>query len=230
MSPAEIRHTFLNFESVGDNAAMKIGILGGTGRMGSRLARGYLQAGHEIILGSRSPKKADQVATEMGDGVRGGSLQQSAEEGEMIVLAVGFRDAAGTVRAVRDALSGKIIVDITNPFNAIPPGRTSGIEENGKSAPEARWVAAYKTTFWKTLEPSAHTGRTKRDVLVCSDDQGARRAVMQLIEETGFRALDCGRLENARTLDLMVPLMIELDQRHSGDALSSWKFIDAGPV
>ena len=207
---------------------MEIGILGGTGRMGSRLARGYRQAGHKIILGSRSSKKAENVAAEMGDRVRGGSLQQAAQEGEMIVLAVGFRDAAGTVRAVRDALTGKIIVDITNPFGAVPPGETSGIEENSKSAPEARWVAAYKTTFWKTLEQPVRADGTKRDVFVCSDDQGAGRIVMQLIEETGFCALDCGPLENARTLDLMVPLMIELDQRYGGDALSSWKFIDAG--
>ncbi len=208
---------------------MKIGILGGTGRMGSRLARGYIQAGHEVILGSRSPKKAENVAAGIGGHVRGGSLQTAAQEGEIIVLAVGFRDAAGTVRSVQDALIGKIIVDITNPFGAIPPGETSGIEENGKAAPAARWVAAYKTTFWKTLNQPVLASGTKRDVLVCSDDDSAKRIVMQLIEETGFCAVDCGRLENARTLDLMVPLMIELDQRYGGDASSSWKFIDVGP-
>ena len=63
---------------------------------------------------------------------------------------------------------------------------------------------------------------------VGSVDDSAKRIVMQLIEETGFCAVDCGRLENARTLDLMVPLMIELDQRFAGDALSSWKFIHGG--
>ncbi len=207
---------------------MKIGILGGTGRMGSRLARSYGQAGHEVILGSRSPKKAENVAAGIDGHVCGGSLQRAAQEGEIIVLAVGFRDAAGTVRSLQDTLTGKIVVDITNPFGAVPPGETSGIEENGKAAPAARWVAAYKTTFWKTLDQPALAGGTNRDVLICSDDDSAKRTVMQLIEETGFRAVDCGRLENARTLDLMVPLMIELDQRYGGDALSSWKFIDVG--
>jgi len=196
--------------------------------MGSRLARGYLQAGHEVILGSRSPKKAERVAAEIGGHVRGGSLQTAAQEGEIIVLTVGFRDAAVTLRAVQDALTGKIVVDITNPFGAVPPGETSGIEENSKAAPEARWVAAYKTTFWKTLDQPVLAGGTKRDVLVCSDDDSAKNTIMQLIEETGFCAVDCGRLENARTMDLMVPLMIELDQHFAGDALSSWKFIDGG--
>ncbi len=207
---------------------MKIGILGGTGRMGSRLAHVYVQAGHDVILGSRSPKKADNVATEIGGHVRGGSLQTAAQEGELIVVAVGFVDAAATVRAVHDYLTGKIIVDITNPFGAVPPGETSGVEENAKAAPAARWVAAYKTNFWKTLDQSVLSGGKKRDVLVCSNDDSAKRTVMQLIEATGFCALDCGRLENARTLDLMVPLMIELDQRYGGDALSSWKFIGVG--
>ena len=192
------------------------------------MAHGYAQAGHEVILGSRSPEKAENVAAEISARVRGGSLQTAAKEGEIIVLAVGFRDAAGTLRAVQDALTGKIVVDITNPFGAVSPGETSGIEENAKAAPTARWVAAYKTNFWKTLNQPVIAGRTKRDVLVCGDDDSAKRIVMQLIEETGFCAVDCGRLENARTLDLMVPLMIELDQRFAGDALSSWKFIHGG--
>ena len=209
---------------------MKIGILGGTGRMGSRLARSYAQAGHEVILGSRSPKKAENVTAGMGGLVCGGSLQRAAGEGEMIVLAVGFHDAAATVRAVQDALTGKIIVDITNPFGAVPPGETSGIEENETAAPAARWVAAYKTTFWKTLDQPALADGTRRDVLVCSDDDTAKMTVMQLIEATGFHAVDCGRLENARTLDLMVPLMIELDQRYGGDALSSWKYLERSPT
>ena len=207
---------------------MKIGILGGTGRMGSGLARGYSQAGHDVILGSRSAKKADRVAAEIGGRVRGGSHQTAVQEAEILVLAVGFRDATGTLRAMQNALTGKIIVDITNPFGAVPPGETSGIEENAKAAPAARWVAAYKTTFWKTLNQPLLADGTQRDVFVCSDDDAAKNIVMQLIEETGFRAVDCGRLKNAITLDLMVPLMIELDRLSGGEALSSWKFLDDG--
>ena len=101
------------------------------------MARGYAQAGHEVILGSRSAKKAENVAAEIGGCVRGGSHQTAAQEAEIIVLAVGFRDAAGMLRAVQDALTGKILVDITNPFGAVPPGKTSGIEENAKAAPAA---------------------------------------------------------------------------------------------
>ena len=63
---------------------------------------------------------------------------------------------------------------------------------------------------------------------VCSNDPSAKQTVMELIEQTGFRPVDCGGLENARTLDLMVPLMLELDNRYGADATSSWKFFNAG--
>ena len=212
-------------QTTGVNTAMRIGILGGTGRMGRGLAHSYVHAGHEVILGSRSPNRAQNAAKEIGPGVRGASLQKAAQEGEIVVLAVGFSDAAATVLAVENVLVGKILIDITNPFGAVPPGTTSGIEKNGQSAPAARWVAAYKTNFWQTIDPSANVGQDKRDVLVCSDDNEAKRRVMQLIDETGLRAVDCGELINARTLDLMVPLMLELDHRYGSDALSSWKFI-----
>ena len=62
-------------------------------------------------------------------------------------------------------------------------------------------------------------------MFVCSQDDEAKAVVMGLITATGFRAIDCGGFENARTLDVMVPLMIELDNRYQADASSSWKFL-----
>ncbi|MFP6702564.1 MAG: NAD(P)-binding domain-containing protein, partial [Planctomycetaceae bacterium] len=95
---------------------MKIGILGGSGRMGRGLARGYANAGHEVILGSRSAQRAIDTASELGDGVSGGSLADAAQIGELVVLAVPFGDAVATVEPLRDSLAGKIVIDITNPF------------------------------------------------------------------------------------------------------------------
>lgn len=63
---------------------------------------------------------------------------------------------------------------------------------------------------------------------MCVDDAPAKRTVLDLISQTDFRAIDCGALQNARTLDLMVPLMIELDRRYGREAQSSWKFLDEG--
>ncbi len=205
----------------------RIGILGGTGRMGGGLARGYAKAGHQVFLGSRTPKRAQQAAMQVEGDLCGGSLGEAAQGSEIIVVAVPFGDAASTVGALSAALAGKVVVDITNPFGAVPPEQISGIEFNARAAGSARWVAAYKTTFWKTLDEPQLADGTKRDVLVCSDDRQAKQTVIALIEQTGFRAVDCGQLENARTLDLMVPLMIELDGRYQRHATSSWKFFDS---
>ena len=194
--------------------------------MGSGLARGYVKAGHDIILGSRNLERARSVPSRIRGAVRGGLWNEAARDVELVVLAVPFRGAAGTVRPLVDAIAGKVVVDITNPFGAVSSGQIAGIEQNAKSAPTARWVAAYKTTFWKTLEEPALADGRRRDGLVCADDEEAKRTVIQLVEQTGFRAVDCGGLENARTLDLMVPLMIELDGRYGLNALSSWKFLD----
>ena len=86
---------------------MKIGILGGTGRMGQGLARGYAAVGHEVFLGSRSPGRATDIASELAGGVSGGSLAEAAEFGELVVLAVPFGDAVSTVEPLRDALMGR---------------------------------------------------------------------------------------------------------------------------
>ena len=204
---------------------MKIGILGGTGRMGLGLARSYSTAGHTVILGSRNPVQAHDAANSLPISVHGGSLAEAAREGELIVLAVPFAAGIDTVLAVQQHLPEKIIIDITNPFGAVPAGQISGIEHNREAAPTAKWVAAYKTTFWKTLETPTNPGGLPRDVFVSAEDAEALATVMDLIASTGFRAVDCGGFENARTLDLMVPLMIELDSRYRTDAGSSWKFL-----
>ena len=205
---------------------MRIGILA-TGRMATGLARAYAKLGHEVTLGSRNPQRAQHAAAELVGTVRGGSHLDASREAEMVVLAVPFGNAVDTLRPLADMLAGKIVIDITNPFGAVPAGQIAGIEHNAKAAPAARWVAAYKTTFWKTLDQPASADGHKRDVLVCADDATAKGTVMQLIDQTGFRAIDCGRLENARTLDLMVPLMIELDGRYGRNSVSSWRFMDA---
>ena len=206
---------------------MKIGILGGTGRMGCGLADSYARRGHEVFLGSRSPDQARAVALGIEGEVRGGSLLETARDSDLLVVAVPFEVAEEMIRSLADLLRDKIVVDITNPFGAITPGRIAAVEVHANAVPSAHWVAAYKTTFWKTLGQPADSAGVTRDVLVCSDDRPAGQTVMDLIASTGFRPIDCGSLENARAVDLMVPLMLELDERYQCECASGWKFLTA---
>ncbi len=209
---------------------MRIAILGGTGRMGNGLARVYAKAGHEVCLGSRHARRADKQAVTIKAefpeaNVRGTDLKSAAADAELILLSVPFQDVAKLVADLCDLLEGKIIVDITNPFGAVPVGQVSGVEHNANALGRpARWVAAYKTNFWKTLSEPSDASGVQRDVFICTDDDDARRVVSQLVEATGMHPVDCGSLENARTLDPMVPLMLELDRRYAGHSTSSWKF------
>ncbi len=210
---------------------MRIGILGGTGRMGRGLAQAWAKVGHIIFLGSRDPDRAQQIATQLakqtGGQIHGVDLRTAAHQGEVIVLALPYRSCAEWLVRLRDALQGKIIVDITNPFGAVPPGQTSGMEENAKAlnAP-ARWVAAFKTNFWTTLDRPVNKDGIVRDCFFCGNDREAKKVVADLITQVGYRPIDCGDASAARVLDLMVPLMIDLDRRFGGKAECSWKLLD----
>ena len=209
---------------------MKIGILG-TGRMGKGLARCYAKVGHAVVLGSRDTRRADAEAAAIQEElpeaqVSGADWVSAANACELIVVCVPFGDAAGLVATLADSLEDKIIIDITNPFGAVPVGQISGIEHNAKAlGRRARWVAAYKTNFWKTLAHPVDQQGMQRDVFICGDEPDAKRIVRELVESTGFRAVDCGALEVARILDPMVPLMLELDRSCGTNAFSSWKFL-----
>ena len=125
--------------------------------MGKGLGKSYVRVGHEVVLGSRDAHRAElearAIQSEYPDAnVRGADLKSAADDGDLILLAVGFRDVAGLVASLSDCLTGKILVDITNPFGAVPVGQTSGVEHNAKALGRpARWVAIYKTNFRKTL-------------------------------------------------------------------------------
>ncbi len=209
---------------------MRIGILGGTGRMGRGLAKAWAKAGHEIIIGSRDPDRANrlaqQLAQETGGKVWGSDLPTAARDGEIIILSLPYRTCADWLKRLQNELRGKIIVDIANPFGATE-GQTSGVEANAKAlGVPARWVAAFKTNFWTTLEQPVNKDGIVRDCLYCGDDRYAKGIVARLIEQVGYRPVDCGDLKAARVLDLMVPLMIELDRRSGGKAQCSWKLLD----
>lgn len=210
---------------------MRIGILGGTGRMGKGLAKAWAKNGQEIFLGSRFPDKAkevaEQIANETKGKVYGTNLETAAQEGEVVILSLPYRNCADWLKRLSKELRGKIIVDITNPFGAVPEGKTSGVEENAKAlGVPARWVAAFKTNFWTTLDEPINKDGIARDCFYCGDDSEAKKVVAELISQVGFRPVDCGPLKAARVLDLMVPLMIDLDRFFSGKGKCSWKLLD----
>ncbi len=210
---------------------MRIGILGGTGRMGRGLSKCWAKVGHMIFVGSRAPDRAvavaEEIAKETGGSVSGCDLRTCAREGEVVVLSIPFRACSALLPTFQEELKGKVIIDITNPFGAVKEGQSSGVEENAAAlGVPARWVVAFKTNFWATLDQPVNKDGIVRDCFYCGDDSGAKEITAELIRQVGYRPVDCGPLTSARVLDLMVPLMIELDRRMNGSAQSSWKLLD----
>lgn len=179
---------------------MKIGIIG-AGCIGSTLARLFSQAGHEVaISNSRGPDTLAPLVAELGQSVAATTTEHAAEFGDVVVLALPWRDIDELPPA--DVFAGKIVIDATNPYTADGQvmdleGRTSSGVVAG-SLPGARLVKAFNTMYWQTL---ANDGRKDRDpedrlvIFVASDDVRAKSVVSQLIEDIGFAPVDTGSLK-----------------------------------
>ncbi|MBI4220275.1 MAG: NAD(P)-binding domain-containing protein [Chloroflexi bacterium] len=198
----------------------------GTGRMATGLGRGWAGAGHSVTFGSRTPSAHQDLPSQVGPNARVAGHREALRGAEVIVLAIPYREVEGFARANADGLRNKVVIDISNPFRTSPDVRGAGAEITAAAiGAGARVIAAFKDNFAGTLlEPTDDQSR-QRDVHFAGDDESAKRQFSKLVEDLGFRAVDCGKLENARVLDGMVPLMVELDRRYQGNGRSSWKFM-----
>src|SRR5262245_6439978 len=177
---------------------MTIGILG-TGRMALRLATLFANQGHAVTLGSRTPARARALAHAMRrPGLAGGSYADAAAL-RVVLPAMFLRDGLlDALEPHRAALAGKLLIDITNPFNDryddfILPWDTSGAEELQRRFPEARVVGAFKNVWWEVFDRPLFDGAPS-DVYVVSDDADAKQQFFSLVEGSPFRYLDAGQL------------------------------------
>jgi NADPH-dependent F420 reductase len=192
---------------------MNISILG-TGNMATGLAALFAKAGHTVTLGSRDADKATTVAGKLGNGIVGAALADAAGRADLVVLAVPY-DAAADVIAAAGDLSGKVLVDITNPmtadYAALTIGHTtSAAEEIQRLAPTAKVVKAFNTVFASVLQAGGKATDRPVTVFVAGDDADARKAVSGLAAGAGFEPLETGGLVSARYLEPLAGLNIAL--------------------
>lgn len=223
---------------------MTIAIVGGTGPEGSGLALRWAQAGETVIIGSRHADRASEVAANLlerlrgsakptsespaataGDRVSGAENQAACGLADVVVLAVPFEAHAAMLKHLRPALhASKILIDTTVPLAASVggrPSRTIGVwqgsaaQQSAELAPEGvAVVAAFHNISADSLN---HEGPVDCDVIVCSDDKDAARRVRQLARKIpGVRALDGGKLENARIVEQITALLVGLNIRYKG--------------
>lgn len=176
--------------------ATKIGIIG-DGNVGSALARGLTRAGYDV----RAVGK-DETA-----------IREAAAWGEVVLLAVPFGAIDDVVKDAGAVLAGKAVVDVTNALDSsmsLAVGfTTSGAEELQKKLPEARVVKAFNTVFAQHMD-SGRLGDKPLTAFVAADDAGAKKTVLELARRIGFDAVDAGPLKNARLLEPLAFLNIQL--------------------
>jgi len=194
-----------------------IGILG-TGRMAVRLAREFAKLGHEVVLGSRTPARAANIAKGLGHKqIRPGDYQAAAAA-NVVLPAIFLRDGLlETLQPYAASFKGKLFIDISNPFNAdytdfILPWDTSSAEEVQRSFPQARVIGAFKNVWWEVFD-APKFAELVSDVYVVADDDLSKREFLALVEGMPFRFVDAGKLRNARTVERMTLLSGEMGQR-----------------
>jgi predicted dinucleotide-binding enzyme len=192
---------------------MKIAIIG-AGNVGGALGKRWAALGHEVVFGVRDPgsDKVRAAVAAAGGGARAAGVREAAAGGEVVVLTTPWGATRSAIEAAGD-LSGKIVVDCTNPLaglEGLAIGHTTSAGERvAEWAPGARVVKAFNTTGSNNMENADYGGR-KVLMPVCGDDAGAKATVRRLAEEIGFEAVDAGGIASSRLLEPMAMLWIRL--------------------
>jgi hypothetical protein len=194
---------------------MRIAIIGGTGAFGRALAERLHALGREVVIGSRDPSRAAEIASVIG--VEGASNEEAAAGADLVILAVRSNAALETARALAPAIGEtpllSVASDLTFTDNGVLPGRqTRSLAEDIQDVVDAPVAAGLQSLAAAHLtDPNP----PEEDVLVCGDDEPAK----QLALEVGGRlvrgrAIDAGPLANARALEGMTAVILNVNRRY----------------
>jgi hypothetical protein len=208
-----------------------IAVLGGTGPEGFGLALRWARAGESVIIGSRDANRAVEAATRIARQTGGTASITGAENSaavaatDLIVLTVPFEGHAALLKQIKTSFrAGSILIDATVPLAASVGGRAtrtlgvwqgSAAQQSAELVPkEVAVVAAFQNVSADLLGGDLPV---ECDVIACSDDPSATQVALSLAAKIpGVRAIDGGRLENARILEQITALLIGLNIRHKG--------------
>ncbi len=208
-----------------EHNAYTLAILGGTGTEGPGLGLRWAKAGHRVIIGSRSAEKAGRVADELNTALGGGAVvagmgnAEAAAAWEVAILTVPYTAQNPLLESLKDALQGKILVNVTVALKPpkvarvyIPPEGAASEQAQALLGPEVRVVAAFQNVGAHNL---MHLDQpVDCDVLVCGDDKAAKALAIQLIEDVGTRGIDAGPLVNAKVVEGLTSILIGINKRY----------------
>jgi 8-hydroxy-5-deazaflavin:NADPH oxidoreductase len=200
-----------------------IAVIGGTGKEGSGLALRWANAGCDVIIGSREAEKAQVSAAELNqqsgrEAVRGMANEDAAMLANLVVLTVPYSAHQSTLETIREAVQGKVLVDVTVPMQPpvtqvhLPPGGSAAQEAQALLGANVRVVSAFQNVSAVHLKKLGESGHC--DVLITGDDADAKEQVVKLAEAAGMRGIDAGLLANAVAAESLTSVLLYMNKRY----------------
>ena len=204
---------------------MKMAIIGGTGGQGLGIAIRFVQAGEDVIIGSRTIEKAqaavDKVKGLLGEvnNIKAAENADAAAEAELLVLTVPLAAQKSTLRSIKEGARGKILLDATGPLESAIGGSPieyvalwdgAAAERSAKILKDTNVICAFNNISSAALmnfeEP------IDCDCLISGDDANSKDVAAELIEKIpGVKVIDCGPLARAKIIEKITPLLIGLN-------------------
>ena len=211
-----------------DVSGLVVGVLGGTGDQGRGLAYRFAKAGLKVIIGSRAAERAQAAAADpqlSSLGVEGADNAECARRSDVVIVAVPWDGHAKTLEALREELTGKLVVDCVNPLGfdrkgafAIKPEEGSAAEQAAALLPESRVTAAFHHLSAVLLQ-DPEIAEIDTDVMVLGEARADTDLVQALAARIpGMRGVFAGRLRNAHQVESLVANLISVNRRYKAHA------------
>ena len=187
---------------------LNIGIIG-SGAIGGLLGKRWAAAGHQVMYSSRNPEKLKPLAAEAGVNAHVGTVEEAAEFGDIVVLAINYGTLNQAKVQLGNRLDGKIVIDTTNPIVRTGEGGYRTLKKAGKTAgevmadyfPKTTIIKSFTTLWSEYLKNDAFKEQDPLVMPVSGDDPAAKELVTELVKQTGFLPYDVGGLKDSSIQD-----------------------------
>ena len=208
--------------------AKTIGFIGGTGPEGKGLAARFARAGLEVLIGSRSAERGEEVAAEVrehaGGNIRGAANAEAASAAEIVIVTLPYSGQSETLQGLRAEIGNKVLVSTVVPMvfgggkvDMLTLEAGSAAQEAQRDLPDARVVGAYQNLAARKLykvEEELHG-----DVIVCSDDKAALQEIIELTQQIpGLRGVNGGPLACSRYVEGITTLLVHINRNYKTES------------
>lgn len=205
------------------NQPITIAVLGGTGKEGKGLAQRWAKAGYRVIIGSRNIERAKAAANDINQAIRpatvaGDENLDAAMAANIIVLSVPYAAHKETLEAVKPALQGKLLIDVTVPLVPpkvtkiqMPPAGSAALEAREILGEGAKIASAFQNISYEHLQRDEDI---ECDVLVTGTDKESRALTLDLVHRAGLKGWDAGPLENSIVAEGLTSILIHINKQY----------------